>query len=471
MNMFVNALTTDSVTENGAKTYTTSLNKCLDLFFRIGALRGKGNVMLNDFEQAFKEDPEIATRIALWARDRENGAGERQSFRLILEWLEVYAPHILSKVIGHVPELGRWDDLIVFKSGPFREIALAMYAYALNDGNGLAAKWAPRENARDGYKQFGRDLAAFMGLSPREYRKLIVSLSNTVEQKMCAKNWDEIEYSHVPSIAHSKLASAFKKHSPERYANYIAQVEKGEKKINANVIYPHLITKMYNDPKTADVMWKVLPDFVKTDKTFIPIVDVSSSMSCSAGEGGSVTCMDVSVALGLYLAERNKSAFKNLAITFETNPSFMIKEDGVNIVSMANKWKNASWGGSTNLEAAFRLVLNHAIKNGVKPSDMPDALIVLSDMEFNSYGNGTDVSTMLKDMFANSGYAVPQIVWWNLHARNSNVPVRHNEKGMALVSGFSPSSITTVLSGETPIEGMMNTIMVDRYDFNSWEDA
>jgi hypothetical protein len=49
-----------------------------------------------------------------------------------------------------------------------------------------------------------------------------------------------------------------------------------------------------------------------------------------------------------------------------------------------------------------------------------------------------------------------------------NVPVKYDQKGAALVSGFSPAVVKAILSadteGFTPESIMMKTIMVPRYD-------
>jgi hypothetical protein len=51
----------------------------------------------------------------------------------------------------------------------------------------------------------------------------------------------------------------------------------------------------------------------------------------------------------------------------------------------------------------------------------------------------------------------------------SNVPVSFDETGTALVAGFSPSIMKSVLSADlqnmTPEGIMRKTVMTDRYDF------
>jgi hypothetical protein len=120
-------------TENGAVTLATSGSSNVDLFFQIGAMRGQPVERLYAaFAKAFGENPYIATRILLWARDVRGGAGERKIFRDLLLWLEVHSPDVLALVIPKIPELGRFDDLYVFQTKQFQNQAMQIYEAVLN---------------------------------------------------------------------------------------------------------------------------------------------------------------------------------------------------------------------------------------------------------------------------------------------------------------------------------------------------
>jgi hypothetical protein len=136
---------------------------------------------------------------------------------------------------------------------------------------------------------------------------------------------------------------------------------------------------------------------------------------------------------------------------------------------------------STNLQAVYELILNQAVKNSVPESEMPSTLLILSDMEFNQATNQTKeilgwgeqskdtwnptAQEMVKTMFNEAGYKVPKIVYWNIHSRGDNVPVSFDESGTALVSGFSPSILKSVLKGDiiSPQQIMDETILSERY--------
>ena len=191
---------------------------------------------------------------------------------------------------------------------------------------------------------------------------------------------------------------------------------------------------------------------------------------------GSVSALDVSISLGLYLSERLGGVFKDQFVTFSETPKLQ-KVSG-NLKQRYDQMCRSDWGMSTDIHAVFKMVLNAGVKHKVPQSEMPTKLLILSDMEFNqcitagssrSNGSGVSVSAMemIKSEFDAAGYKLPQIVFWNLNGRAGNSPVTYNEAGAALVSGFSPSIVKSVLGGEemTPLSILLKTVMVERYDF------
>jgi hypothetical protein len=475
MTTLFEAVNASAVTANGAVTNASSLNKNVDLFFLAGASRGKD--ITSTFIGAFVEDAEVATRVLQWARDARGGAGERETFRKLFGYMLKNHPDIASRVLVKVPELGRWDDvLIAFGSGIERE-ALRMIAFALNDvQDGLCAKWMPRQGAE------ANKIRSYMKLTPKQYRKLLVGLSNTVEQKMCAQDWSGIVYPHVPSVAAGRYQKAFLKHDPAGYAKYKEKLVSGEAKINASVAYPYDVIRSLNsgDKAVANAQWKALPNYLEgSDENILPVVDVSGSMS-GVQVSGSVTAMDVSISLGLYTSERMGGVFKDQFVTFSATPALQ-KVSGT-LEQRYAQMARSEWGMNTDIHAVFKLILTAGVKHKVPQSEMPTKLLILSDMEFDqcvtmdvasggrhARGGAVSVSAMemIEKEFAAAGYKVPQIVFWNLNGRAGNSPVTYNKVGAALVSGFSPSIVKSVLGGEemTPISIMLKTVMVERYDF------
>lgn len=467
---------TANLTANGAVTNVSSLNKNVDLFFMAGSSRGKD--IIPAFATALLEDSEVAIRIMEWTRDIRGGSGERDTFRKMFAYLIGTEPLIAARVMAKIPELGRWDDLFVAFGTPLERDALRLISAALKDeGNGLAAKWMPRQG-----KDAGK-IRAYLQMTPKQYRKLIVGLSATVEQQMCAQAWDKITYSHVPSVAAGRYQKAFTKHDPVGYGAYKAKLATGEATINATAVYPYDVIRSlkHGDKAVANAQWAALPNYLEgSEENVLSVVDVSGSMS-SVAVSGSVTAMDVAISLGLYTSERLNSVFKDTFVTFSSTPE-MLRLKGT-LEQRYDQMSRSNWQMSTDISAVFKLILNAAVSGKVPEHEMPTKILLLSDMEFDAcvktdtvsnasrspIGQAVSVSAMefIQQSYASAGYRMPQIVFWNLNARSGNVPVTYNTPGAALVSGFSPSILKSVLGGEemTPVSIMLKTVMVQRYDF------
>jgi hypothetical protein len=469
MNTFINAVKNQSVrTENGMKARKSTADACVDLFFKIGAMRGKD--VTKEFVAAYVEDKDVALRIAQHARDVRGGAGERKIFRDILAYLEVHDQEAAKALLTKVPEIGRWDDIFVFKTQPLKTAAYTMLGDALREKNGLAAKWTPRQGP------VAVEVRKFFGMSPKFYRKSLVEMTKVVEQDMCAKKWDEINFSHVPSVAAARYKKAFNRNTPA-YAAYVASLVKGDDpkvKVNAGAVYPYDVIKgMTNgytsyDKTELDLItkqWEALPNFVG-DANVLALVDVSGSMSAPAGGTSSTTCMDVAISLGLYVADKNKGVFKDTFLTFSSKPELLNLKG--NIVQKVQQMSKSDWGMSTNLHAALDKILSTAVNGNVPQEHMPSMLLIMSDMQFNACIKFDDSAMqMMQRKYKDAGYEVPQVVFWNLRA-GSNVPVSADASGVALVSGFSPSILKAVLAADmndfTPRGIMLKALMVERYD-------
>ena len=466
MNAFVTAVANQEArTENGMKARKSTAKATVDLFYKIGASRGKD--ITGDFTAAYVENSDVALRIAQWARDVRGGAGERQLFRDILVHLEKRDPDAALALLRKVPEVGRWDDIFVFTSPVLKSAAYSMLGDALRANNGLAAKWTPRKGP------IAAEVRAFFGMTPKQYRKSLVALTKVVETQMCAGDWDNINFSHVPSVASRLYKKAFNRHTPA-FAEYVAKLVSGDKtvKVNASAIFPHDVLKgiahsyaKLDKTETDHVIaqWDALPNYVG-DASILPLVDVSGSMTTSV-PGSTVRCLDVAVSLGLYLADKNKGAFKDTFLTFSSKPQLVTLKG--NIVDKVTQMSKSDWEMSTNLHAAMDKILSVAVKGNVPASDMPAMLLILSDMQFNQCARFDDTAMqMIERKFTDAGYVVPQIVFWNLNA-SDNVPVKADKSGAALVSGFSPSIMTSLLAADmeqfTPEGIMLKTVMSDRY--------
>ena len=462
-----------TTTENGMTTNTTSLNANVDLFFKAGAMRvADSEDIISLVSKAWNEDPTTCLKIIFWARDVRGGAGERRFFKIAFSYLIEKDPTGLASMMELIPEYGRWDDLKAFEDTVGEDLAIAMIENALRNKNALCAKWMPRKGS------FAAKIRKFMGISPKSYRKLLVGLTNVVETQMCAKEWDEINFEHVPSLAMSRYGMAFTKNAQDSFGKYVQSLKKGEAKINTGAIYPYDVTKALYKNDAAEEQWRALPNFLEgnTEK-ILPLVDVSGSMGVSCG--GNLTCMDVAISLGLYISERNEGPFKDHFLTFSSNPE--LQHLTGDLKDRFRQMQSADWGMSTNLEKAYKLILDQAVKHNISQEEMPTQILVLSDMEFNQATNQREeilgwgeqdkntwnptAQEMVEKMFTDAGYKVPNIIYWNIQSRNGNVPVRFDKSGTALISGFSPSIMTSLLGGVemSPVSIMMETIGKERY--------
>lgn len=468
--MLFNAMNQTAKTANGATTLHTSSDPVVDLFFMIGSSRGKD--IREDFRIAYAIDKNLATRVLLWARDVRGGAGERQTFITLMQELIQIDREQAIKVLHKIPEMGRWKDLVSLFDTRLNDEAMSLIAIALANENGLCAKWMPRKGP------MAAKLRRFLELDARSYRKLLVSMTDVVETKMCAKNWDQIDFSKLPSLASARYQKAFGRNAHDRYSNYIESLKKGETTINAGAVYPYDIVKSvnYGNSDVADAQWKSLPDYCDgSNERVIPVVDVSGSMMTSAGGSQTITCLDVAISLGIYISERMTGAFKDQFITFSESPK-MYRLTG-SLTQRINQLRRADWGYNTNLQKVFTTILEQATTHKIPEDQMPTKIIILSDMEFDSAcTNRQDYFSERKDHtnyqaiereYEKHGYKRPDIIFWNLNARSSNVPVTAGTHGTALVSGFSPSIMRSILSAKvvTPYDIMMETIGNSRYDF------
>lgn len=461
--------TKDTLTENGALTNSTTLNANLDLFFAAGACRTRSDSDIRRLlSSAFSEDAELALKTVFWAGDIRGGAGERRFFKIALNYIKETFPETFVNNIDNVPFYNRWDSLFQFANNT--EVLTAVRA-GLSNKDGLLAKWMPREG-KAANQEFRKAFCKFAGLSPKKYRKLLTELSSTIEQQLSAKKFNEIEYKSVPSVAFNKYRKSFYRNDEGRFNDFISSVEKGEAKINAGAIFPHDIYRSFErraDRRSINAQWSQLPNYLEdSNEKILPVCDVSGSMNG--------TPMEISIALGIYLSERNNSIFKDAFVTFSANPQMQyLKGD---FCQRAEQLRRADWGMNTNLTATFDMVLNKAKANGLTQDDMPTSILIISDMEFDNAtrsgnsGWGSRTGTVpvtnfeaIKEKYENAGYEMPKLIFWNVDSRNDNFPISQNDEGVALVSGASPSVVKSVLSGRVnPLEVMIRTVKAPRYD-------
>lgn len=447
----------DATTNKGAVTHSTSLNFCLDMFFLVGASRNMDEKsIITIFERAYAQDANIAVKILFWSRDARGGAGERRFFHTIMRHILDKYPEVADKLMVHVPEFGYWKDVFAIEKPNDNNLNWLKYSLEESSNANLLAKWFPRKGP------WFVAMHRYLGMTPKEFRKKLVAMTKVVETQMCNQEWKDIKYETVPSIAMNKYRKAFFRHDEERMKVYVKTVHSGEAKINASVLFPHQLYKAIKkgeNEHAVEAQWNNLPDYMEgSTERIIPVCDVSGSMVGLP--------MDVSVALGIYISERNKGIFKDAFLTFSEKPEMQYLKGS--LAQRMRQLNQAPWGDTTNLESTFNLILNSAVREKISEDEMPTKILIISDMEFDSacdYGQSGTNLDIIREKYQQAGYKMPEIIFWNVNGRVGNSPGQDSHKGIGLVSGFSPSILKSVLKGEicSPEQLMMDTVNVDRY--------
>ncbi|KAI3956925.1 hypothetical protein MKX01_000959 [Papaver californicum] len=305
----------------------------------------------------------------------------------------------------------------------------------------------------------------------------------------CSNKWELLPYNRVPSVAMNSYKDVFMNHDKERFTNHLEGVGRGDKKykIAAGALLPHQIIQSLrfqeeNNCTVPELQWKrMVEDLSKIGKLkdCLAIVDVSGSM-----EG---TPMDVSVALSLLISEMSHEPWKGKLITFSEDPE-LHNIEGDTLRSKTEFIKRMEWGMSTDFQKVFDQILQVAVEDNLKEDQMIKRLFVFSDMEFNeanprinynpyhySYNRQSCAAEWETDYqvrqnkFREKGYMnVPEIVFWNLR-ESLSTPVLDQQKGVAIVSGFSKNMMTVFLkdpdfSEFTPLSRMEKAISGEEYD-------
>jgi hypothetical protein len=462
-----------SITENGAIGYRTSGKALLDMNFKTSSYRGTDeNKILEDWIEAWNENKELAIKWLFFARDIRGGMGEKRLFQVIFKYMLTSHADEIKHLIPYIAEYGS------FKDYRFINLPLAMNFIKdvlnedlknMNAGCpiSLLGKWLPRINTSSKEtRRFAMIVANGLDMSAPEYRKTCSKLNkylNTVEILISANEWDKVKYESVPSKANLKLANAFLKHDYDRRTKYL---ENPNSVIKTATNYPHDILHglLFNkDSATMEKMWKQLPDVVM-DNTIV-VADGSGSMTSG---NTNVSPLVIANALAIYFAERNKGVFKNSYITFSENPQIVKFCDNN---TLEEKWKIARKHcevANTNIKAVFRLILDTAIKNNVKQEELPKNILILSDMEFDhavTAGTNSRLFTNIGEEYEKAGYKLPKLIFWNLCSRTETIPIKENDLGVALVSGFSPMIVDMVMTSKTdPYMILVEKLMSKRYE-------
>ena len=504
MNTLLNGMknaTNYTYTENGALTHKSTMSGLLDLFGMGAAYRTRSDVdCIMLFSKAYDEDPVYALKCLFYLRDVRGGQGERRFFRVVTRWLANNKTEVMRRNLKFVPEFGRWDDLYEFIGTKLENDAFELMRKQLMldvqcKTPSLLAKWLKSENTSSSKSRaLANKTREAFHMNHKEYRKTLSTLRERIkvlERLMSENRWDEIEFDKIPSKAGLVYRNAFARHDLERILSnpeiktYAEFIKDTETKVNAKTLYPYeVVAKAYNltyknysyyyhnsfddnldstDRAAINKYWDNLKDYFNgCSLDALCMIDTSGSMWGSEASAP----INVAISIGLYAAERARGPFAGHYISFSSRPQ-LIETAGVDFVDKVRRIYSTNLCENTNIEAAFDMLLNTAIKTHCKQSDLPKSIIVVSDMEFDAargfYGRSNN--TLMENIamkWAQHGYQMPNLVYWNVQARQNNIPMTVKD-GISYVSGFSPVLFEQIMKGKTAFSLMMDKLNDKRY--------
>lgn len=403
-------------TENGDVSYTTTSKELLDILFMTSYF--ENHLSEVKIGQSAKEK-----LFAMFIRDPRFGLGRRDLGRELMKQSKVSAENIA--------QAGRFDDLFFL---PTNE-NLKYLMQEVRNGNVLAKKWMPRLTSKN--KEIAKALCRMFDLSEKQYRKLIKV--RTVEALLSAKKINEIDFEKVPSLAMVKYYNRFMQE--ERFRKYINSVKKGEKKLNISTTTVYDIYKNRNNID-AQLFFDKLE---KISINCVPILDTSGSMYDMNDSIGKAT------SIAHYLSKCSTFA-KDYVVSFSSHPQLI----HIGYDREIDRWCNQSGFEYDNTQSQYINEVNSLHTGDCSNTDfgavmelfkdmqeVPEYLVVLSDMEFD-YGSSMSKEETMR-LFRQKGYKT-KIIWWNFNTRNTTVP-ETDEYGNIYISGYSPYLLKFLESG------------------------
>jgi len=456
-----------TITTNNGICLETTNNNVLNLFMLLE--RNISDELIYEYiSRSFVENPIKTIAVIFNSRDRNNGKKEKSCSNRAMLWLRTNKNYIYKlNIETYINKYGCWKDILYISSlvtNPNYELKLIAKQLIEDKENlnnnkniSLCAKWAPSQSDKYKTKKFGYIIANYIYKKDKikimeKYRKEILvplrSKINIVETKMCNKKWNEIEYEKLCSNSIKRLKNAFLKNDNERYLTYLNKIKNNEIKIKITGILPHELVKYYmNNNKldeTIELQWTQIINNIKEQgnlENTIPIIDVSGSMYNNFNiKKNNVLPIEVSISLGLLIANCTSGIFKNKVITFSEKPE-LFDITGTTLFEQFVSIKNMNAGFNTNFESACDLILDYVKLYGLDQNYIPKKIICLSDMQFDNASNNNDnietVYETIKNKYNSNGYDAPQFIFWNLNSINNVFPVSCKTENTAIISGYS----------------------------------
>ena len=521
-------------TENGANALKSTTSAVLDLFVKAPSMLKPNDDDIEELKSlirtAIEEDPQLTLKCIFYLGDIREGAGVRKVFTESIRLLAKEYPKMLKFVLPQIPEFSRWDVLVkALLYTDFEDALTGIIKYQLETDlesttPSLCAKWLPSPSSSSkNTRKLGRRLSHLLNFSGKKltgdpdvdkeikkedniiFSKILTRLRkdlDIVEHYIATIDYYKIDYSKVPSVALNRYQSLFLKYDNARFMKWVYEAAEGKAKINSKRLYPFEIIKNILDNSLhflyirnenrismtkaflADAQWKNMEDVIEgKELNWLVMADVSGSM-----EDYDNIPIATSIATAIYCAEKTQGVFHNKFMTFSKKPE-IVDIKGDTICEKVENAYRANWGFNTDLEKAFDLILEVAVNNKLKQEELPQTLLIISDMEFDEargqyyYHDNEDSKTLFKEIqekFNKYGYEMPTCVFWNVNA-DVKFPVDSEEKGCILLSGYSNNNFRALLGADliqeephlidttenvtvTPYESMVSILNSERYE-------
>lgn len=463
-------------TENGAKAYKSTLNKNLDFFNLAGNYMNEKEIG-DLFEDAYFEDSHTAILNLIRVRDiRNGGLGVRSNYRFCLKRLAKLDKKLAIYLAYITPNIGRWDDIFVLLDediDPYvREHILNLIENTLHDDTdkvidavksnnqnieiSLLAKWLPNPRSKnEKVNRYAGLIMKHLKVNQRDYRHIKADLSmvlNVVEQKITTQDYNSIDYSKLPTKALRRYHRLFKRVDGEKFGKYLEDIKSGTQRVKTTGLYPYEIIKpLFINRDDADLtliqsLWNGI-DRSEIKKNTIVCADCSGSMYTVVNKIEALPLLN-SISLAILMSESIKGPFKDHFISFGSRPRLVDLSTRKHINDKVDNVSRFNDIDSTDIMAVYELILE-ASKQITDPSEYIERLIIVSDMQFNQAMDNKTPYEEAKALFDEAKIPFPEVIFWNVNSKNVSIPVKPNECGVKLVSGYSSNIIDELIKSES----------------------
>ena len=345
----------------------------------------------------------------------------------------------------------------------------------------------------------------------RQMKSALNDKLKTTEVLMCDSNqvWDRIVPSAIPSVLFNKNKLAFTnknkkgKVRSERqdrikcaqqiddHLEKIFENPDGSAKINGKILNPvdivgYIIKNLYNsnyvEDKVAEAQWINIINNLKKNGNLgniIPMCDTSGSMTWEddTNQYKKYPPISVAISLSLLVSELASDVFKGKILTFSSTPRWHPDDINKSLIERVKALESVSdWGQSTNIDAAFDLILEQCRMHKVPWEVFSEIrILILSDMQFDNKQNETEYNSYNCNASKNDTKIIKKIqsvypemdsqpltIWWNLKdGKTLDYPANGTEPNVCMLSGYNSNVLKIFMeediADKKKIQGSLET--------------